>query len=131
MHDIIKEILKQQKAERKRAEGAGKKKKEEEWRFYITPPKPARWRARVIPLVKLPEALGIAYKRPEYWDLCRDVEDPVRCYRLLVKRLRDRELFGAFLQALMSGADLKIVMGYVEKGDKDGLKEYVYSRFRP
>ena len=125
VHEIIKEALKQQKkAEKRRGE------KEEEWRFHILQPPPARWRPRAIPITKLPEALGIAYKRPEYWDLCRDLEDPLKCYRVLVERLKDRELFGVFLRALMSGADLKIVMGYVERGDKDGLEEYVYSRFR-
>ncbi|AFA38645.1 hypothetical protein Pogu_0618 [Pyrobaculum oguniense TE7] len=122
MNEVLKEILLKQKRELERL-------KKEGWRFHIPPPKPAKWRPVEIPLVKLAKALDITYKRPEYWDLCRDLENPLKCYRLLVKRLRDKELFSAFLQALMSGGDVKTVVELVEKGDKKGLEEYTYSRF--
>ena len=124
VHEVVREILKQKEAERKRKRG------EEEWRFIIPPPKPARWRPAALPPVALVRALGVRHSRPELWDLCRDLEDPLRCYRVLTQRLRDKELRGLFLEAMMSGGDLRTVLGYIERSDKNGLKEYIYSRFR-
>ena len=132
MYDVILEALKNQakkKAEKKGAERGGKK--EEEWRFHILQPPPAKWKPKAVPLAKLPEVLGISYKSPELWELCRDVEEPLRCYRVLTKGLRDREVFGFFLRGLMSSADLRKLVELVEKGDKKALERYVYSRFRP
>ena len=91
-------------------------------------PPPARWRPAAMPPAVLAEALGVKHSRPELWDVCRDLEDPLRCYRVLVDAAEDKELFGLFIRALMFGKDVNAVVDYLERGDKDGLKEYIYRR---
>ena len=100
------------------------------WRAFGDGPEPPRWRPREMTITALAERLGVKFKRPDLWDVCRDRREPLGCYHVLLKAAEDEEAGSILAEALMSGADVDAVVEALAKGDLERAREAVYGRFK-
>lgn len=92
-------------------------------------PPPQRWKPAVMPPAVLAEALGVKHSRPELWDLCRGLEDPVGCYGKLVAIAgRGGEAVKLLRHAVMYGVPVEAVIDYLAEGDLERAAEVINKR---
>ncbi|MEM4438040.1 MAG: hypothetical protein QW680_05325 [Pyrobaculum sp.] len=92
-------------------------------------PPPPRWRPAALSPAALAEALGVRHSKPELWDLCRGLKDPVDCYgKLAAVAERGGEYVKLLRHAVMYGIPIEAVLDYLAKGDLERASDVVNRR---